>query len=129
MSVKVNTSGPRMQDFIERVLAGNPKEWGDGSILDAIKQIIEMIMPFIMQCFPASSKFARNRFIATAQRMSGFRQRRIQELCDEQATKVLGITAEDEKAVAEAAANGVIETLPWMTKEDLGALFDELYEV
>ena len=127
MSQKVKTNGEKMQAFIARVTGGVPREWGDGAILDAIKQIIEMILPFIMRCFPMGTRFARARFINTAQRMSGFRERQILAMCHDQAVLVPGVAPEERKAVAESAANCVIEGLPGMSDEELGDLFDEMY--
>lgn len=127
MSQKIKTDGKKMQAFITRATQGVPREWGDGAILDAIKQIIEMILPYIMQCFPMGTKFARTRFVNTAQRMSGFRERQIQSLCESQACRVSGVGPDEGKAVAESAANCVIETLPSMSADELGDLFDEMY--
>lgn len=127
MSQKVKTNGEHMQAFIERITGGVPREWGDGSIIEAIKQIIEMIMPFIMQCFPMGTRFARARFIATAQRMSRFRERQILSMCEEQAALVPGVAPEEEKAVADEAANCIIMGLPGMSAAELGDLFDEMY--
>ena len=127
MPAKVNTKGPLMQQFIEEATMTVPREWGDGSILEMIQQIIEMIMPFIMGCFPAKSKFAKARFINTCQRMGRFRQNQIQQLCEQEASKVGGLPREDEAGAADAAANCVISTLPGWNDDDLGNLFDELY--
>ncbi|WP_455387606.1 hypothetical protein [Petrachloros mirabilis] len=124
---KVNTKGPIFQEFLVRALAGVPKEWGDGSIIAALQQILEMIMPYIMNCFPSKSRFARNRFIAVCQRMGQFRQNQIHELCQQAAPRVDGLLPEDEAWGAEAAANGAIETLPYMSAEQLGQMFDELH--
>jgi hypothetical protein len=127
MSPTIKTNGEKMHAFIAMATGGVPREWGDGAIIDAIKQIIEMILPFIMQCFPMRSRFARARFIATAQRMSGFRERQILSLCEAQACRVPGVEQAEEKAVAESAANCVIESLPGMSADELGKLFDEMY--
>ena len=127
MTTKVNTKGPRMQAFIDNATMSVPREWGDGSIMEIIKQIIEMIMPFIMGCFPMGSRFAKARFINTCQRMGRFRQDQIAGFCKQAAPKVDGLPREEEAGAADCAADCIISTLPSMSDDDLAALFDELY--
>lgn len=114
---------PNVDKFVENAVGYKAGEWGDGSILDAIKQIIEMLLPFIIGCFPASAK---KDFVETCQNPSGPQVRRLRARARMLARNVDNLRILERSEVARAAADAAMDTAAVMNDSELGSCFEEL---
>jgi len=116
-------SRPNLDKFVANAAAYKAGEWGDGSIMEAIKQIIEMMMPFMMQCFAMSAKAE---FLETVQNPSGVQKLRLRARALLQARKLSGFSVGDRPEIARSAAQAMVDTAAAMNDDELCACHEEM---
>ena len=95
------------------------QEWGDGSLLAGLMEILKMLMPFITGCMSQAA------FVDSAQNPSWFQQIRMIRKARQIARSQPGLNRRERKMIAEEAVNGLL-TVGESTSEDrLAACYSE----
>lgn len=114
---------PNSFDFVQSAanFRTSTAAYGDGTLLNAIMQIIEKILPMIMSCFPASSML-----VEAAQDPRPGQEMRVKAMALREARKVRGLSFSERMAAAELAVDGMFGQVETMSGEDIAACYDEL---
>jgi len=98
---------------------GTP-EWGDGSLLAGLMEILKMLMPFITGCMSQAA------FVDSAQNPSWFQQMRMLRKARQIARSQPGVSRRDRRMIAEEAVNGLLTVGESTSEANLTACYNEL---
>ncbi len=103
--------------------AGSPA-WGDGKLLEGLKQILQILMPFITGCM--GSQAALVKAVKDPSPRQGRRQnRQLRKQATREARKLKGVGWKDRRMLVEEALSGLDSVADSATIEQLESCYDE----
>jgi len=119
MTIRVSDSRtPRTVALITICLP--PRDFGDGSIMEWLQQMLEMFLPYIIDCMPTKEKM-----IEAAREPTRWQRRRAIDRAMDSARQI-GVPFFQRRMFAETAVNALATGVEGVGDEHIGAVYDEL---